>query len=60
MYTNVYFHGINHADIIIAVRNACSTVARKLERTKALQRSRHIYEDNIKMDLKEMGRAFMV
>jgi hypothetical protein len=48
------------AAILIAVRNACWTIARKPERTTVFQRSRHIWEDNIKMNFEVMGRAFVV
>jgi hypothetical protein len=34
------------------MRNSCRTVAERLEGKKQLERSRCIWEDNIKMDLK--------
>jgi hypothetical protein len=39
------------------MRNACKILVRKPEGKRPLRRPRHRYKDNIKMDLRETGRA---
>jgi hypothetical protein len=40
---------------VAEVRNACTILVRKPEGKRTLRRHRHRWEDNIRMDLKEIG-----
>jgi hypothetical protein len=48
-----------HAVYIREVRNAYIVLETKSERKSAPERCRHKWEDNIKVDLKEMGYEYL-
>jgi hypothetical protein len=45
-----------HAVLNVEKRNACMVMVGKLERKRPLERRRLLCEDNIKIDLKAIGR----
>jgi len=49
------FVHMGHVARMGEMRNACNTSVRKPEGKRPLGRSRHRWEDNIRMDLKEIG-----
>jgi hypothetical protein len=42
---------VGHVALMVEMRNAYKILVRKPERKRPLGRSRHMWEDNIKMDL---------